>query len=75
MIGSGNYHFKKLSKEDQKFIGSFIDMDIMKTIKYTKKQEMKLELAEINGRYDDADEIERKVDILNAIIDARAKLN
>lgn len=70
-----SYHFNKLSKEDQKFIESFIDMDIMKTIKYTKKQEMKLELAEINGRYDDADEIERKVDILNAIIDARAKLN
>lgn len=70
-----NYYFNKLSKEDQKFIESFIDMDIMKTIKYTKKQEMKLELAEINGRYDDADEIERKVDILNAIIDARAKLN
>tara|TARA_Y100000389_G_scaffold28499_1_gene24387 strand:- start:60 stop:278 length:219 start_codon:yes stop_codon:yes gene_type:complete len=70
-----NYLFNKLPKKDQIFIESFVDMDIMKIIKYAKKQEMKMELAEINGRYDDAEEIERKVDILNAIIDARAKLN
>lgn len=70
-----DYLFNELPKKDQKFIESFVDMDIMKIIKYAKKQEIKMAISEVKGDYNKAEAIERKVDILNAIIDARAKLN
>ena len=70
-----NYIYDKLPEGDRSFIESAIKLDTWKLIKFCQKQEMKMELAEINGRYDDVEEIERKVDILNIIIDARAKLN